>query len=68
VATLLAYKLDVFENVPVKKVKSTAKELLGELYKTCGDFVTEINETGKLTDDVEEQMKLFMLNFKENLK
>ncbi len=68
VATLLAYKLDVFENVPVKKVKETAKELLEELYKTCGDFVTEINETGKLTDDVEEQMKLFMLNFKENLK
>ena len=68
VATLLAYKLDVFENVPVKKVKETAKELLQELYKTCGDFVTEINETGKLTDDVEEQMKLFMLNFKENLK
>ena len=68
VATLLAYKLDVFENVPVKKVKETAEELLQELYKTCGDFVTEINETGKLTDDVEEQMKLFMLNFKENLK
>ncbi len=68
VATLLAYKLDVFENVPVKNVKSTAKELLGELYKTCGDFATEINETGKFTDDVEEQMKLFMLNFKENLK
>ena len=68
VATLLAYKLEVFENVPVKKVKETAEELLQELYKTCGDFVTEINETGKLTDDVEEQMKLFMLNFKENLK
>lgn len=68
VATLLAYKLDVFEGVNIKSVKSTAKELLAELNKTCGEYISEINDTGKLTDDIEEQLKIKMLEFKESLK
>ena len=68
VATLLAYKLDVFEGVSIKNVKATAKMLLEELSKTCGDYISEINDTGKLTDTVEEQLKIKMLEFKESLK
>ncbi len=68
VATLLAYKLDVFEGVSIKNVKATAKMLLEELGKTCGDYISEINDTGKLTDTVEEQLKIKMLEFKESLK
>lgn len=68
VATLLAYKLDVFEGVDIKNVKSTAKELLEELNKTCGEYISEINDTGKLTDDIEEQLKEKMQLFKESLK
>ena len=42
--------------------------LLEELSKTCGDYISEINDTGKLTDTVEEQLKIKMLEFKESLK
>ena len=68
VAILLAYKLDIFEDVPVKNVKSTAKALIEELYKVCGELASEINDTGKLTDNMEEQLKQKMYDFKEHLK
>ena len=67
-AILYAYKLDVFENVPVKKVKETAKQLLSELYSKCASCVAEVNNTGDLSDAVESQIKELMCNFKESLK
>ncbi len=68
VAILLAYKSDIFENVQVKDVKSVAEKLLQELYTTCADFVFEINNTGKLSDDTQVQLVQKMLEFKESLK
>ena len=68
VAILLAYKSDIFENVQVRDVKSVAEKLLQELYTTCADFVFEINNTGKLSDDTQAQLVQKMLEFKENLK
>ena len=68
VAILLAYKSDIFENVQVRDVKAVAEKLLQELYTTCADFVFEINNTGKLSDDTQAQLVQKMLEFKENLK
>ncbi len=68
VAILLAYKSDIFENVQVKDVKTFAEKLLQELYTTCADFVFEINNTGKLSDDTQVQLVQKMLEFKESLK
>ena len=68
VAILLAYKSDIFENVQVRDVKAVAENLLQELYTTCADFVFEINNTGKLSDDTQAQLVQKMLEFKENLK
>ncbi len=64
VATLLAYKIGVFDGIEVKKVKCAAKKLIEELNKACGEIVSEINDTGKLSDDTEEQLKAKMLEFK----
>ncbi len=59
VATLLAYKENVFENIPLKSVREVSKRLIDELKSTYPEYVLEINSTGKLTDDVEEQLKQF---------
>lgn len=67
-AILYAYKLDVFENVPVKQVKQTANKMLDELHAKCSSCVSEVNNTGKLSETVENHIKDFMTEFKENLK
>ena len=59
VATLLAYKENIFENIPLKSVREVSKSLVDELKSAYPEYVLEINSTGKLTDDVEEQLKQF---------
>lgn len=67
-AILYAYKNDVFENVAVKDVKATAKKLLDELYAKCASCVAEVNNTGDLSETVENHICELMSEFKENLK
>ena len=59
VATLLAYKENIFEGIPLKNVREVSKRLIDELKSTYPEYVLEINSTGKLADDVEEQFKQF---------
>ena len=59
VATLLAYKENVFENVPVKNVREISRMLIDKLKVAHPEYVVEVNSTGKLTDDAEEQLKQF---------
>ena len=65
VAILLAYKLDVFENVPKKEIKSKANELLELLQNQYPDYVKEINSTGDITEAVEKIFTKTMLEFKQ---
>ncbi len=59
VATLLAYKENIFENVSLKNAKETSRKLIDELKSIYPEYVVEVNDTGKLTDDVEEKLKQF---------
>lgn len=67
-AILYAYNSDVFENVAVKDVKSTAKKLLDELHAKCSACVDEVNNTGEMSETVESHISELMSEFKENLK
>ncbi len=68
VAVLLAYKLGVFDNVDAKNAKEVSKNLLDELYLNLHECVEDINNTGDMSENVETQIKEFMLTFKESLK
>lgn len=68
VALLYAYKLDVFENVSVKRIRDEAQRLLSELYQKCALCVAEVNNKGDLSENTEHQIKEVMREFKENLK
>lgn len=68
VALLFAYKLDLFENVPTKKIRTVASQLLELLYKKCHLCVEEVNNKGDLSDNIENQLEEVMLEFKESLK
>ncbi len=59
VVTLLAYKENVFENILLKNVKETSRKLIEKIKATYPEYVAEVNDTGKLTDDVEEKLKQF---------
>ncbi len=65
VAILLAYKLDVFENVPKKEIKLKASELIDTLQSKYPDYVKEINSTGDITDAIEKIFTKTMLEFKQ---
>ncbi len=65
VAILLAYKLDVFENVPKKEIKEKASELIDMLQSKYPDYVKEINKTGDITDAIEKIFTKTMLEFKQ---
>ncbi len=65
VAILLAYKLDVFENVPKKEIKLKASELIDMLQSKYPDYVKEINSTGDITDAIEKIFTKTMLEFKQ---
>jgi F-type H+-transporting ATPase subunit alpha len=65
VAILLAYKLDVFENVPKKEIKAKAEELLTLIQSQYPDYVKEINNTGDITDAIEKIFTKTMLEFKQ---
>lgn len=65
VAILLAYKLDVFENVPKKEIKLKANELIELLIDQYPEYVNEINQTGDITDAVEKIFTKTMLEFKQ---
>ncbi len=68
VATLLAYKNDIFDGVKTKNVKETAKKLLMHLKIRCTPLVSEINTTGALSDEAENSLVAVMKEFKNNLK
>ncbi|MBQ6936571.1 MAG: F0F1 ATP synthase subunit alpha, partial [Clostridia bacterium] len=65
VAILLAYKLDVFENVPKKEIKERASELIEMLQSKYPDYAKEINKTGDITDAIEKIFTKTMLEFKQ---
>ena len=65
VAILLAYKLDIFENVPKKEIKQKGSELLELLQNQYPDYVKEINSTGDITDAIEKIFTKTMLEFKK---
>ena len=65
VAILLAYKLDVFENIPKKEVKEKASELIEMLQSKYPDYAKEINKTGDITDAIEKIFTKTMLEFKQ---
>lgn len=65
VAILLAYKLDVFENVPKKEIKEKASELIDMLQSKYPDYIKEINKTGDITDAIEKIFTKTMLEFKQ---
>ncbi len=67
-AILYAYNSDVFENVAVKDVKTTAKKLLDELHTKCSACVDEVNNTGEMSEAVESHISELMSEFKERLK
>ncbi|MBR0536504.1 MAG: F0F1 ATP synthase subunit alpha [Clostridia bacterium] len=58
--TLLAYRENVFDNIPVKGVREKARELIEKVRAAHPEYEFEINNTGKLTDDIEEQLKRFL--------
>ena len=62
VAILLAYKLDAFKDIPTPKVRKAAAELIEYLEKACHHAVEEINNTGDMTDSVEELLTEAILN------
>lgn len=66
VAVLLSYKLDVYKDIPVKKVKSASQKLISYLEKECEGYVFEVNNTGKLSDEaqstLEEKITEFVFN------
>ncbi len=64
VALLLAYKLDVFENVPKKEVKAKSFGILEKLNNQYPDYVKAINQSGDMTDEVEEALTKVMLELK----
>ena len=65
VAILLAYKLDVFENIPKKEIKAKANELIDLLTSQYPEYVNEINQSGDITDAVEKIFTKTMLEFKQ---
>jgi F-type H+-transporting ATPase subunit alpha len=65
VAILLAYKNDIFENVPKKDIKAKASDLLELLEDQYPDYVKEINLTGDITDAVEKIFTKTMLELKQ---
>lgn len=66
VAVLLSYKLDVYKDIPVKKVKSASQKLISYLKKECAGYVFEVNNTGRLSDEaqstLEEKITEFVFN------
>ena len=58
--TLLAYRENVFDNIPVKGVREKARDLIEKVRAAHPEYEFEINNTGKLTDDIEEQLKRFL--------
>ncbi len=58
--TLLAYRENAFDNIPVKGVREKARDLIEKVRAAHPEYEFEINNTGKLTDDIEEQLKRFL--------
>lgn len=65
VAILLAYKLDIFENVPKKEIKHKAAELIEQLQNSYPDYVKEINASGDITEAIEKIFTKTMLELKQ---
>ena len=66
-ATLLAYKLDAFENVPTKQIKDCSNALIEYLYSNCQYAADEINNTGDMTESVEKLLTKAINDFKVGL-
>ncbi len=68
VAVLLAYKEGIFDNIEPKDAKQVSKKLLDELNINLRECVDDVNNTGDLSENVEGQLKEYLLKFKESLK
>ena len=68
VSLLLAYKIDAFSEVESKNVKKVSLDLLQYLYKECPFCVSEIMNTGDMSDSVEKKLTEAIESFKGSLQ
>ncbi len=66
-AILLAYKYDIFENVPAKEIGVKAKEMLSHLKLNLRNVASEINSTGDMSESCEELLTAALTEYKENV-
>ncbi len=66
-AILLAYKYDIFENVPAKEIGVKAKEMLSYLKLNLRNVASEINSTGDMSESCEELLTAALTEYKENV-
>lgn len=64
-ALLLAYKIDVFDEIDIKNLKTYCSEMLQYVFEDASAVASRINSTGNMTDSDEKTLCNSILEFKD---
>ena len=65
-ALLFAYKINIFDDIPVNKTDTFANKMIAYLKKNNSALLSSVNSSGEFGEEEENELKNSIMKFKEN--